>query len=95
MEAEQDKAKRKRPRRKAGAYGYLVPEAGAMIGLSRSASFRAAARGEIPTIKTGRTPIVPKALWLQKLGVEAAPTPAPPAPVPGRAARRRKALEPA
>lgn len=39
---------------------YDVPEAGAMLGLSRNASYEAAARGEIPTVKFGRLLKVPK-----------------------------------
>jgi len=34
---------------------YDVPEAGAMLGLSRNASYDSAARGEIPTIRVGTT----------------------------------------
>ena len=39
---------------------YDVPEAGALLGLSRNASYEAAARGDIPTIKIGRLLKVPK-----------------------------------
>jgi excisionase family DNA binding protein len=39
---------------------YDVPEAGAKLGLSRNASYEAAARGEIPTIRIGRLLKVPK-----------------------------------
>lgn len=39
---------------------YEVPEVGAMLGLSRNASYEAARRGEIPTIKIGRLLRVPK-----------------------------------
>lgn len=42
---------------------YEVPEAGAMIGLSRNGSYEAAARGEIPTFRIGRLLKVPKAKW--------------------------------
>jgi hypothetical protein len=44
-----------------------VPEAGAMVGLSRNASYEAAARGEIPTLRFGRLLKVPRAAWLRKL----------------------------
>jgi len=44
-----------------------VPEAGAMVGLSRNASYEAAARGEIPTLRFGRLLKVPKAAWLRKI----------------------------
>ena len=33
-----------------------VPEAGAMVGLGRNASYQAARSGEIPTIKIGGNP---------------------------------------
>jgi hypothetical protein len=39
---------------------YDVPTAGALLGLSRNASYEAAARGEIPTIKIGKLLKVPK-----------------------------------
>jgi excisionase family DNA binding protein len=42
---------------------YEVPEAGAMIGLGRNASYAAAKRGDIPTIKIGKLIRVPKAAF--------------------------------
>jgi hypothetical protein len=54
-----------------GEFGFSVPEARAMIGLSVNPSYAAAKAGEIPTVKVGGLLIVPKALWLRKLGVEA------------------------
>ncbi|MGX1352997.1 hypothetical protein AB7M49_006606 [Bradyrhizobium elkanii] len=42
-----------------------VPVAGAMVGLSRVASYAAAARGEIPTLRFGRLLKVPRAAWLR------------------------------
>jgi excisionase family DNA binding protein len=39
---------------------YEVPEAGAMLGLSRNASYEAVARGEIPSIRIGKLIRVPK-----------------------------------
>lgn len=50
--------------------GRSVPEAGALIGLSRNAAYVAAKRGEIPTIKIGKKIIVPWAVFLKKFGVE-------------------------
>ena len=44
-----------------------VPEAGAMAGLGRSASYRAAAAGLIPTISLGRKKRVPAKRWLKIL----------------------------
>ena len=38
-----------------------VPEAGALLGLSRNASYMAAKNGDIPTIRIGRLLKVPKA----------------------------------
>jgi hypothetical protein len=62
-----------------GEYGLSVPEAGAMIGLSINPSYEAAKRGEIPTVKMGGLLIVPKAIWLRKLGVTEADISAKPA----------------
>ena len=53
-----------------GEFGFTVPEAGAMINLSPNSSYAAAKRGEIPTVKIGALLVVPKVLWLKKLGVE-------------------------
>jgi hypothetical protein len=61
------RAKLPRPR---GEFGFTVPEAGAMIGLSINSAYAAAKRGDIPTVKVGSLLIVPKALWLKKLGIE-------------------------
>jgi hypothetical protein len=49
--------------------GYSVPEAGAMVGLSRNGSYEAARRGEIPVLKFGSKRVVPKAVWDRKLGL--------------------------
>lgn len=46
-----------------------VEEAGRWIGLGRSASYDAAGRGEIPTIKIGRRLVVPTALLRRMLGL--------------------------
>lgn len=40
---------------------YTVPEAGRLLGLGRNASYEAAKRGDIPTIRIGRLLLVPKA----------------------------------
>ncbi|UYO37484.1 helix-turn-helix domain-containing protein [Rhodopseudomonas palustris] len=42
---------------------YDVPEAGAKLGLTRNASYEAAKRGDIPTIRIGRLIKVPKAAF--------------------------------
>jgi hypothetical protein len=52
-----------------GTLAFSVPQAGAMVGLSRNASYEAAKRGEIPTIPFGSRLIVPRVPWLQKLGI--------------------------
>jgi hypothetical protein len=39
----------------------LWPDAGRILGLSRGATFQAAKRGQIPTIRIGRRLLVPKA----------------------------------
>ncbi len=65
-------SKRHKIMKKRGNFGYSVPEAGAMIGLGRNASYEAAKRGEIPTMEFGSLKIVPRILWHRKLGIEAA-----------------------
>ncbi len=50
---------------------YEVAEAGALLGMSRNASYEAAKRGDIPTIKIGKLLRVPKAAlqtMLEKAG---------------------------
>lgn len=54
---------------------FSVPEAGAMLGLSRNAAYEAAFRGEIPTIKIGKLIKVPKVAFdrmLEQAGTGAA-----------------------
>jgi excisionase family DNA binding protein len=48
---------------------YEVPEAGALLGLSRNASYEAAKRGDFPTIKLGKLIKVPKAAFHRLLNV--------------------------
>ena len=76
---------KKRKSSRAGDFGLTVEEAGGMIGLSHGAAYRAAKKGQIPTIRAGRFLVVPKAIWLRQLGVE------PDARRPD--AKRRKAAE--
>ena len=45
-----------------------VPEAGALLGISRSTAYEAAQRGEILTIKIGRRILVPRAALERLLG---------------------------
>ncbi|HZZ23190.1 MAG TPA: hypothetical protein VFE60_11720 [Roseiarcus sp.] len=56
--------------RSRGEWGLSVPDAGALVGLSINASYAAAKRGEIPTVKIGSLLIVPRAAWLRKLGLQ-------------------------
>lgn len=46
-----------------------VEHAGKLVGLSRSAAYRAAARGDIPTFRLGRRLYVPTARLLEMLGI--------------------------
>lgn len=43
-----------------------------MIGLTKSASYRSANAGHIPTIPAGRGRIVPRLIWERMLGIEPA-----------------------
>ena len=47
---------------------YSIPFAGAMAGLNRNASYAAAKRGEIPTIRFNKLLKVPAAAWHRILG---------------------------
>ena len=44
-------------------YFYTVPAAGKQVGHSRAEAYRAAGRGDIPTIKQGRLLLVPRKQW--------------------------------
>ena len=39
---------------------YTIPEAGQLLGLSRSSAYDAARRGDIPTLRIGRRVLVPR-----------------------------------
>jgi len=56
---------------------YSIPEAGAMADLGRNASYAAAKRGEIPTMRFGRVKRVPAERWRKILSGEVEP------PIPG------------
>jgi excisionase family DNA binding protein len=45
-----------------------IEEAGELLGLSRSSAYRAAARGELPTLRFGRRLVVPTGRLLSLLG---------------------------
>lgn len=47
-----------------------VEEAGELVGMSRSAAYRAAARGQLPTVRLGRRLRVPTAKFLTMLGLD-------------------------
>ena len=51
---------------------YDVPEAGALLGLTRNGSYEAAKRGDIPTIRIGGLIKVPKAAFHRMLEQPAA-----------------------
>ena len=45
-----------------------VEEAGQLLGISRKSAYRAAANGELPTVRFGRRLVVPRAQLLRLLG---------------------------
>lgn len=47
-----------------------VEEAAELVGMSRSAAYRAAARGQLPTVRLGRRLRVPTAKFLAMLGLD-------------------------
>jgi len=52
----------------------LWPEAGQLLGLGRSATYRAARAGQIPNVKIGKLRLVPRAALEQMLGSVLRPT---------------------
>ncbi len=50
-----------------------VEQAGELLGLSRSSAYRAAAKGELPTLRFGRRLIVPTGRLLSMLGMTELP----------------------
>ena len=56
------------PEELAGRLTVSVPEAGNVLGIGKDASYAAAARGEIPTLRLGRTLRVPVPALLRLLG---------------------------
>jgi hypothetical protein len=57
--------------RSRGPHGLSVPEAGAMIGLGRNASYDAVKAGKIPVLEFGSRKIVPRGPWLKQIGADA------------------------
>jgi hypothetical protein len=62
------KPPKRQPKLSRGPHGLSIPEAGAMVGLSRAAAYAAAAEGRIPVMRFGVLKIVPRAKWLQMIG---------------------------
>jgi hypothetical protein len=70
------KSQKSKPKyRDRGPHGLSVPEAGALIGLGRNASYAAANDGRIPVMKIGALKIVPRGLWLKQIGADDAAKP--------------------
>jgi hypothetical protein len=61
---------RKRATRRRSPFAYDIPEAGALIGLSRNAAYEAAKRGEIPTVQMGRLKKVPRVPFDRMFGID-------------------------
>jgi hypothetical protein len=59
----------KPPPSERGSLTYSVPQAGALLGLSRNGSYEAAQRGELPTIRIDGRIMVPRAKFHQQFGV--------------------------
>jgi excisionase family DNA binding protein len=57
------------PATTSGPLTLTVEEAGRLLGISRGAAYRAAACGQIPTIRLGRRLLVPTARLHQLLGL--------------------------
>ncbi len=58
--------------REAERLTYDIEEAGKLLGLGRNASYEAAKRGDLPTIRIGRRLLVPKAALHRLLNGESA-----------------------
>lgn len=53
-----------------------IEQTAQLLGISRSAAYRAAAAGQIPTVRIGRRLLVPTARLLEMLGLEPPADPA-------------------
>jgi excisionase family DNA binding protein len=71
-----------------------VEQAGRLLGISRGAAYRAAARGQIPTIRLGRRLLVPTARLHQLLGITTTDDLEPDAPATAATAGREHHLHP-
>ncbi|WP_152036344.1 hypothetical protein CIT37_41940 [Bradyrhizobium ottawaense] len=74
---------------------YSVIQAGAMAGLGRNASYRAASTGQMPTIKLGRKLRVPALLWQSILDGQVAADTKQSAPANPLILQERTNIEPA
>lgn len=59
-----------------------VPEAGQILGIGRDASYAAAERGDIPTLRLGRRLVVPVPRLLAMLGIDSDDSVDPTRPAP-------------
>ncbi len=59
--------------RRAERVTMTVAEAAALLGLSVSATYEAAARGDIPVVRVGRRVLVKRQMLLAMLGLDAPP----------------------
>ncbi len=59
--------------RRAERVTMTVREAAALLGLSVSATYEAAARGDIPVVRVGRRVLVKRQMLLAMLGLDAPP----------------------
>lgn len=64
--AEHNQIKHASPRRRQETFS--VPDAGEILGISRSSAFQAAASGELPVIRIGKRLLVPRAALERMLG---------------------------
>jgi len=70
LEGRRRRPAKRQPKILRGPFGMTVPEAGALIGLSRNKSYEAAKAGKIPTMEFGALLIVPRGRWLKKIGAD-------------------------
>ena len=63
------KSQKSKPRNR-GPHGLSIPEAGAMIGLGRNASYDAVKAGKIPVLEFGGQKIVLRGPWLKQIGAD-------------------------
>lgn len=74
MSEENADTKTEATRQKTASVTLSVVEAGAMLGLSKSATYRAINRGEIPALRFGRRIVVPIASLQRLINQAASPS---------------------